>query len=216
MLRELLFKLNGPGGTIAVAEVPGPVGVPDLLALTRGLPGFEGRLGVDCPPLLAWTDARLVSSVPVHRGATWATVVRRSGVGERQAQRRLHYLIRIGALSTEGRLLIRAEGLQPMGRVIALEAKVADWRKAIAQAARYGNWADISAAVMLQLPRDPSPAIEYARRMRVGLAVRDAWLVRPSVYRLSSAVRLSASEHFLAALTCLEATETYQSPSATA
>jgi len=220
-LRSLLDRISGSGGAIAATDVQGPVGIPDLVALTKASPGLSARTTLGLPPLLGWSDVRLVTSAPSGRGASSALIARRAGFDEEGGRRRVQSLIRRGVLLSDGRLVRRPAGLAPMGRVVTFEAKVDDWRRAIAQAARYGSWSDLSVAVMLRLPRDPASAIEYARRMRVGLALRESWLVRPVVYRHTPAVRLHASEHFLAAMThgldsCPLAAQGSQSPSAVA
>jgi hypothetical protein len=90
--------------------------------------------------------------------------------------------------------------LQPVGRLYALEAKVNNWSAGLGQAARYGSWADASAAVLGQLPRDPSRAVAQAAELGLGLALRARWLVRPRLRRLDLAQRLWASEFVIAAL----------------
>src|SRR5690606_1757739 len=92
------------------------------------------------------------------------------------------------------------------GRIYALEAKVDDWSRALAQALRYGRWADASGAVVSRLPRDPSPALETASSLGLGLAIGDRWLTRPRVHRLPPAYRLWGSEHFIAAIRSAEGT----------
>lgn len=117
------------------------------------------------------------------------------------ARRRARRLVRAGALfEPEEDRFLRAPELAPVGRLYALEAKVDDWSGGLGQALRYGSWADASAVVMGQLPRDPSAAIRQASGLGVGLALGSRWLVRPKVRRHALAHRLWASEFVVAAL----------------
>src|SRR5205085_3829987 len=86
------------------------------------------------------------------------------------------------------------------GDVIALEAKVREWSRALHQAGRYGAWADLSIAVLRHLPKDRRPPIELARLRRVGLAVGDQLIVEAQRRDHDMARRLWTSEHVIAAL----------------
>lgn len=212
VLRGLAARLPGADrGVTVIAEMPGPAGLPDLVAvpLTSAL---ADRLSYGCPPLLSWPDIRIVAAASVNRPLSTAALSRRIGAEERVVRRSVPRLVRCGALiRTPTDCLVRPAAMQPVGRLYALEAKVADWSGGLDQALRYGAWADASAVVVSRLPQDHSKAIALARDLQLGLALGPRWLVRPTVRRLELARRLWASEHVVAALT-----GRHQIPSATA
>jgi hypothetical protein len=201
VLRDLASRLPGSGGGVSViGEMPGPTGLPDLVAIPI-TPRLSMRLAFECPPLLAWGDARLAAACSTTQGLSIMALAHRLGADADSTRRRARRLVKSGALvETASGGLRRAEELGPVGRVYALEAKVNDWSAGLGQALRYGSWADASAAVLAQLPRDPSPAIAQASELGLGLALGARWLVRPRVRRLALAHRLWASEHVVAAL----------------
>ena len=212
VLRALAARLPGAGqGVRVIAEMPGPAGLPDLVAvpLTSSL---ASRLGYGCPPLLSWPDVRVVAAASVNRPMSVAVLARRVGVAEGLVRRTVPRLLECGALIRTGRDgLFRPSAMAPVGRLYALEAKVDDWSAGLGQALRYSSWADASAVVVSRLPRDHSKAIALAQDLQLGLALGSRWLVRPTVRRLEFARRLWASEHVVAALT-----GRHHKPSATA
>lgn len=200
VLRDLACRLPGASsGVMVISEMTGPAGLPDLVAvpLTQKL---EDRLALPCPPLLAFGDVRLVAACSSLRPSSLKVLSRRLEVPEDAIRRRSRRLERHGALVGASGGWLRSRELQPVGRLYALEAKVDDWGAGLGQALRYGSWADASAAVMARLPRDPSRAVTQARQLGLGLAHGPRWLVRPTVGRLSTAQRLWASEHVIAAI----------------
>jgi len=200
VLRDLAARLPGAtSGVIVISEMAGPTGLPDLVALPI-TPRLESRLALACPPVLAWGDARLAATCSCSRALSERALARRLDIPETAIRRRARRLERQGALLPANRGWVRAKALEPVGRLYALEAKVNDWNAGLGQALRYGSWADASAAVMAQLPRDPTPAIALAFQLGLGLALGPRWLVRPKVRRLTLAHRLWASEHVIAAL----------------
>lgn len=219
VLRALAGRLPGAaGGIIAVAELVGPAGLPDLVAMPSTAALHE-RLALGVPALLAEGDARLVAACSAIRPLSLGAIARRAALSESGVERRLRRLASVGAVLPMSRGWVRASTLRPAGRLYALEAKVSDWQGGIAQALRYGGWADGSGAVLGRLPRNQGPAIEQAHRLGVGLALQDRWLVRPRVHQLPVARRLWASEHLVAALRGEQLAgddRSDQSPSATA
>lgn len=201
VLRDLAAKLPGAvRGVAVIAEMPGPSGLPDLVAvpITEQL---ATRINYSCPPLVSWSDARLVSAASVNRPFTDASLARRTGVDPADVRRRVGRLLSMGALlEAPNGCIVRAPEMQPVGRLYALEAKVDDWSGGLGQALRYGAWADASATVVQRLPRDPSKAISQASELGIGLAHNHRWLVRPKLRRLDAARRLWASEHVVAAI----------------
>jgi hypothetical protein len=199
-LRDLASRLPGASrGVVTVAEMPGPTGLPDLVAVP--VTGeLQARLSADVPSQLNWADVRLIAACSPVRSTSAAALARRLDVDENGVRRRLPRLERTGALLLDEKGWRRSPALVPVGRLYALEAKVDDWNAGLAQALRYGSWADASGAVVGQLPRDTSRAVSQATTLGLGLAEGARWLVRPRIRRLSTAQRLLASEHFVAAL----------------
>jgi hypothetical protein len=200
VLRDLASRLPGAAaGVTVIAEMAGPTGLPDLVAVPVS-PRLAARLALPCPPLLTWSDARLAAACSTTRAWSVSTLARRLDADDVALRRRLRRLVVQGALEAGSSGYRRVPDLQPVGRLYALEAKVDDWSAGLGQALRYGGWADASAAVLGQLPRDRSKAVTQATDLGLGLALGARWLVRPRVRRLALARRLWASEHVVAAL----------------
>lgn len=212
VLRGLAARLPGAvRGVSVIAEMPGPAGLPDLVAVPL-TPALAQRLTYWSPPLLSWPDVRLVAAASVNRPLTVSVLARRLTTSEQGIRRHVSRLVHCGALTlTESGCVLRPAAIKPVGTLYALEAKVDNWSAGLDQALRYSAWADASAVVVSRLPRDHSKAVTLARTLQLGLAHGPRWLVRPMVRRLEFARRLWASEHVVAALT-----GRHQSPSATA
>jgi hypothetical protein len=201
VLRNLASRLPGAAaGVTVIAEMAGPSGLPDLVAVPVS-PQLAARLALPCLPLLTWSDARTAAACSITRAWSVSTLARRLDADEVALRRRLRRLVAQGAIEASSSGFRRVPDLQPVGRLYALEAKVDDWSAGLSQALRYGGWADASAAVLGQLPRDCSKAVTQASDLGLGLALGARWLVRPRLRRLALARRLWASEHVVAALT---------------
>ncbi len=199
-LQELASRLPGSNlGVIAIAEMVGPLGVPDLVAVPT-TPDLATRMDFNCSPILSLGDAQLVSLCSGKRPMSDSMLSDRLQIDTRSVSRRARRLEREGALILEEDGWIRDPRLAPVGRIYALEAKVCDWSAGLGQALRYGSWADSSAAVMAYLPKDRTRAIAQAKSLGLGLAIGNRWLVRPKLWKLSPAQKLWASEHVIAAL----------------
>lgn len=199
-LRALAARLPGAAaGVLAVPELVGPAGLPDLVATPLST-GLHSRLGLPVPALLAEADARLVAACWPVRPLTVSALARRAQLPEPTLLRRLRRLEAVGAVLPTAGGWVRPAELTVGGRLYALEAKMTDWQAGIAQALRYSSWADAAAVVMHRLPRNHRAALDQARTLGVGLAEGDRWLVRPRIHRLTAARRLWASEHLVAAL----------------
>jgi hypothetical protein len=136
----------------------------------------------------------------VGAGLRASVLADRLRVDEGTVLRRLGRLGRLGYVQPRGSGWSRAAELLPVGRLYALEAKVEDWRGALRQALMYATWADAAGVVLLQLPRDTTTLVQEARRLEIGLAHNERWLVRPRIHRHPLARRLLASEHLVAAM----------------
>lgn len=200
-LRRLAATLpRSKPGVIMMAEVPGPVGIPDLVVLPGPSHALRRRLDSRIPPVLQRAEAEVLAMLNVRRALSLETLVKKSGYGQQSVSRMLRKLERQGAVISSGKLWRRAEEVIPVGNIYALEAKVDDWRKGARQAFRYRSWCGSSALVLSRLPKDRAPLLATVERLRIGLALEDQWLVRPPLSRISPAQSLLGSEHFIAAL----------------
>lgn len=187
---------------IVVAEAAGPFGMPDFLALVGGRASVVARRRIGVPPLLNSIDTDLVAAAGPVRALTFETLVRRSGVPEGTARRRLPALVRRGALIkiSEDRWT-RPAALQPMGRLYAIELKLKDWQRALRQCRRYHLWADSYVLVLSHLPESAiDAAVNAVERDGGGLVTIEGVLRRPRVRPHAPGRRLLASEYFFASL----------------
>lgn len=190
-------------GLLLVREFAGPIGVPDLTALVGHSRLLEARLSHETPPLINEVDAAVTATAHTQRPKSADAIARTLGWPSETILRRIPGLIRSGALLPAGpKTFTRPEALQPVGQIVAIEAKVKDWRKALAQVRSYRVWADNYVIVIGALAR---PLLAQLRSEVVqdsaGLVVDGRWVVRPRKRVLSRAKRLWASEHLVAAMT---------------
>jgi hypothetical protein len=200
-LRSLAARLPGArSGVVVTAEFPGADGLADLVAVTHSATALAARMELPAQSITGVADASVAAAVAVRRTTTAATVAGRTGMTIRQAERRLRALTTDGLLTRSGAGFRRDAAVVPIGRLYAFEAKVSDWRGGMRQALRYGGWADASAVVLLNPPRDLGEARETAARFGLGLAVSDRWLVRPRIHPVAPGPRLLASERLVETL----------------
>ena len=205
-LRTLAARLPGVSrtGALLIPEVAGPFGVADLVAVIGAQKRLESRLAANVRPLLSEGDCALVVACGRRGVSKWElpSLVHKPEI---ETMRRVSRLVSAGALesSSTGRVR-RVEGIVPIGRVWALEAKLTSWSRALSQALRYSLWADGAGAVLGHLPSSSNKEAKgRADSMGVGLAQGSSWLLRPRVHKHPESRRLWASEHILAALTGL-------------
>jgi hypothetical protein len=117
-------------------------------------------------------------------------------------ERRIPSLLKSGALARSGKDgFTRPEPLQSVGRLVAFEAKVDDWRGALAQARSYGVWAENYVIVMARASAGATELMQReVARDAGGLILGGTWMVRPRRKPMSRAKQLWGSEHFAAAL----------------
>ncbi|CAM5739995.1 hypothetical protein SAFG77S_01561 [Streptomyces afghaniensis] len=183
-----------------IAEMPGPSGIPDLVALPGSATRLMERLESKIPPVLKRSEIEVVAALKVRQGISLDTLKSRVHRAEKTVLQSLRTLSQNGAVKKDGNLLYRAEVLHPVGHLYALEAKVDDWKKGMRQAFRYRSWCAASALIMSQMPKNREPLLATARRLNIGLALEDRWIVRPRISKLDHVQRLWGSEHFVAAL----------------
>lgn len=189
-------------GITIVAEMTGPLGIPDLTALVGPEKLLAARLECPIPPLLHEVDAAVVGVAHPRMARTPGHFAAALGWPEETVRRRLVPLIRSGALVPhDGGRFRREPVLQPLGRMYAVEAKVRDWRRALHQVRTYSTWADSYVLVMGALAQRPLEQLSAeVTSDRAGLVVDGRWVRRPAVHKLSSGRRLWAAEHVVAAL----------------
>ena len=196
-------ELRGsPAGLIMVQELAGPIGIPDVTALIGPQNLLEARLSLNVPPQINQIDAGIAAMLHPNRPRSVRSIAHALQWPEETVRRRVPYLLRSGALLPAGQeTYVRPPELRPVGQIVAIEAKVKDWRKALAQARRYGTWADNYVIVMSQLaPRSLSLLQDEVRVDGGGLVIDDKWVTRPRKRKLAIEKRMWASEHFVAAL----------------
>ena len=189
-------------GMTIVAEMTGPIGIPDLTALVGPDERLAARLASPVRPLLHEVDAAVVGVASAHVARTPEQFAAALGWPEDTVRRRLVPLVRAGALvAVDGDRFRRDPALQSLGRVYAVEAKVRDWRRALHQVRTYSTWADSYVLVMGALAQGPLEQLTAeVTTDRAGLVVDGRWVRRPTVHKLSPGRRLWAVEHIVAAL----------------
>jgi len=200
-LRPLAARLPGASdGLLLIAEMPGPRGVADMVAITHASPGIEERIDAGIPFLENLADCSVVASAMVHRTLSVATISKIAGMSEQQAERRLRSLSRSGHVERVGAGYRRHEQMIPIGRAYAIEAKVSDWQQGIRQALSYSSWCDAASLVLRDGPRDLDEVMNRCRSFGIGLALQSRWLVRPRIGKPRASWRLSVSERMARAV----------------
>ncbi|MFF0683084.1 hypothetical protein ACFYVW_31500 [Streptomyces tendae] len=181
----------------------GPYGIPDFTAIIGGRDALDARLDCPVPPLLNEVDAAIVAVAHAKAARTIGALARAIGWPTSTLARRMPYLVKSGGLiEVKENLYVRPASIKPHGIIIAVEAKVEDWRKALRQVRTYAVWADSYVVVMGDLTE------KATRRMRDevesdqgGLMVAGDWIVRPRLESPHSRQkRIWAAEHVVAAL----------------
>jgi DNA-binding Lrp family transcriptional regulator len=117
--------------------------MPDLTALVGGPADIAARLSLTVPPLLHEVDAAVVSATHAAVARSVRALARSLGWAETTIRRRVHHLVRQGALiEIAPDRFIRPDALKPLGRIYAVEAKVEKWSQAVRQARSYAVWSD--------------------------------------------------------------------------
>lgn len=195
VLRSIALRLPGAAeGLVLAPEFRGARGVVDLLAVTRVGAKFVERAKHGAPYVTSEADSTVLARLSPRVTRTAEHLAQVVGMTDRQMRTRLRALVRAGAAEQVGGGYRRREGLEPIGRSYALEAKVDDWRKGLSQALRYASWADAAGVVLLVEPQDISAVRARFRALQIGLAVGDSWIVRPRLGRPDPGRRLALSE----------------------
>lgn len=184
-------------GLALVREFPGGRGVADVVAVTGWDEPVRQRIALRLPFIGNETDCSVVAALSPYQTRTVASIGRRLGMSDEQVARRIRTLSSGGYVESRGSGFRRVQGLGPVGRAYALEAKVSDWQQGVGQALRYSTWCDAAAVVLLRPPRDLSAAKDRTSRLGLGLAADGRWVVRPRIGRPHAGLRLAMSEQFV-------------------
>ncbi|MDT0318082.1 hypothetical protein [Streptomyces millisiae] len=201
MMRSLAASLpRAHRGVAMMAEVPGPVGIPDLVVMPAPGKALKNRLASGIPPVLKQAHVHMLVTLKFQQGTGVRALAKRLGKSDEWTAAALRELSQNGAAILRNGLAYRAEEVRPTGRIYALEAKVDDWRSGVRQAFRYRAWCDASVLVVARMPKDKTPLLEAVRRLHLGLACGDEWIIRPRISPIGMHNRLLGSEHFVAAI----------------
>lgn len=202
-LRDDLIRVSrtlaqSSGLGFVILEMPGPMGVPDALVMRASPRALQARLDADVEPILDQYACELLTMLRQVRGDTHSaqTCLGWTDYTMRSALARLRSAGAV-VLTVRGRVHPKP-GLQPIGKSIAVEAKVRDWKRALGQGRVYASWAD---SYQLLLGHVADSAVLALASMvagdQAGLVIGQKWVVRPKLP--SGTGSLVASEHFLAA-----------------
>jgi hypothetical protein len=193
---------SAQGGLIVIRELAGPYGIPDLVAVVGDQQAAHDRLALGVPPLLNELDAAIVATAAPRAPRSTITLARRLGWDTPTVLSRMPRLLQIGALSEVGPgVVVRATALKPIGRLYAIETKVANWRRAVRQGRNYQLWCDSYVVVMDALGVAPLEGLlAAAREDGAGVVIGGRWRARARVRGRSDWRRFWGSEYVVAAL----------------
>jgi DNA-binding Lrp family transcriptional regulator len=193
---------NAQGRLIVIKELAGPYGIPDLVAVIGNQQAARDRLALSVPPLLNELDAAIVATAAPRAPRSTATLARRLGWDAQTVLSRMPRLLEIGALSETGPgVVVRAAALEPIGRLYAIETKLANWRRAVRQGRNYQLWCDTYVVVMEALNVAPLEGLlAAAREDGAGVVIGGRWRARAQVRGRSDWRRFWGSEYVVASI----------------
>lgn len=195
--------LPGPSGeVILIPEMPSPLGLPDFVALIGAEVWLDERRGNGVAPILSEADCFVLSKLSGRRALSSSSLAMRLGWSNDRVAPILTRLHRAGAVRTSrGGALLLAPGMQPHGTLIAIEAKVKDWNRAVRQGRSYRTWANNYVVLLGDVGHMAAErAREEVATDGAGLVVGSTWLVKPRSRVPSAVRRLLGYEYVLAAL----------------
>ena len=158
-----------PGFDRVEVEVPSRLGIADLVAVRTNRTRLERRLGSELPAVLMPGAAQLLSALRSTQPMAEESLFRAAGVERRYGRRLVRDLAASGHLAgSDAAWSLCPDLLDPYDEIIAIEAKLEDWRRADAQAERYCTYAD-RAFVALPADRVGTGTVDFFRRGRIGL-----------------------------------------------
>lgn len=190
------------GESLLLAELPGPIGIPDLTVVLGSAADRTRRLNSGIPPILNRLDASILASLPVRGSRSADAISRKLCWPQHVVERRIKHLLGRDAVKQGPRSgFAKNPQMVPVGDIFVLEAKVSNWQRALAQARAYSVWSNgyvlvlgamscqVQGRVMAEIGQD-----------RGGLFVGGEWIRLPRKHLIPSANKLWASEHVVAAL----------------
>jgi hypothetical protein len=163
-----VLRRSTPGGWALLREVDAGVGVADLVlvesqqTMRSELPLLR-RVPLRLAPLLAPDVASRLTSLAGFMEAT--------GMSRASALRTISGLVALRLAHREGeRLQLRTVRSQPYDHIIAIEAKLRDWKRALTQAYRNRQFSSQSWVVLDGYYTVANAAVESFARAQVGLA----------------------------------------------
>jgi hypothetical protein len=199
--RAIALLAERYGEPIVVSEAHGPFGVPDLLVALGGTEWFTTRRASGLPPLLNEIDARIVAHASSTRGYAPVSLARRASLDTYSVTRRLPHLVKAGHLQRGGPTSFRRHAaLDTPNRLYAVELKLREWRKAVAQGRRYALWADTYLAVLGTVSSPGNvELLNEIHKDGAGLMLDGEMILMPSRLQPDKGRRLLAAEYLAAA-----------------
>jgi hypothetical protein len=142
----------GCGGWQSVLEFEAPQGIPDAVFARFSPERVVARAASPLPhPVLTWRDSAIICALASSRHLDVASTARRARMSEGTALTTLRALAKADAVERDGNLWRLATPYpSPLAEAVAVELKLADWKKALGQAARYQSFADRSFVVVAE------------------------------------------------------------------
>lgn len=200
---EVAESLPGPNtDALVIAEMSGPLGVPDFVVLVGGCEWLEARRDAGVPPVLSETECFVLSVLSYKRALSVQTICSRLRWGTEHVDRAVSSLLKIDAVTkTRNGAILAAPGIKPEGVVFAIEAKTSNWRKAILQGRSYRTWANNYVVLLgdvgeLAADRAKAQVLDDG----AGLFVHERWAVKPKTRTPVLAHRLQGFEHIFSVL----------------
>lgn len=188
------------GGGVLVEEFAGPYGRADFVLVDYEPEVLKSRLAAGLPPIRTGSHTKVIGALSSRYARPADEVAARTGLWLPTVERSLSSLVRSGAISkTADARYRRHPALVPVASLLALEAKLSDWGRAIEQARKYALWSHRT-VVVLETLTNKEATLSRARRLGLGVAVESSLLVRPRQRRIPDHLALQASEALLETL----------------
>lgn len=188
------------GDVLLIPEMPSPLGIPDFVALVDGQEWLHNRATTGIPPILAKGDCVVLAALYTKKNLSVPTIAKKIGWEYLEVKSVLTRLERIEAVkSTSGGAYHINPALIPQGSLIALEAKVKDWSKAISQGRSYRTWANNYVVLLGEVGDTAAQRAKYSiAQDRAGLFSTSGWVVRPRTRTPDASKRFRGFEYLYA------------------
>jgi hypothetical protein len=133
---------------VVAHEVVAPGAIADIVGCAFDAAKLNRRLDHEYEPILEWAPLACVSAC-ARGAATTSELSSLTGLSVSAVRKATALAVAHGALERNGRVLQRKrQWSSPVRRMVAVELKLSDWRKALYQAMSYSHWADEAWVVM--------------------------------------------------------------------